>query len=123
MLQGILLAGAGGFGGAACRYLAVYFITAFFGFMPYYAILAVNVAGSFAAGVFLAVPVNASIRTLCVTGFLGGFTTFSAFSADTLMLLKSGNTAAAFMNIILNVVLSLWAAAAGFIVTSFIVKS
>ncbi len=125
MWQGILLAGAGGFGGASARYLAVHFVTVSLGVMPYYGTLAVNVAGSLAAGVFLAVPFDiagASARILCVTGFLGGFTTFSAFSADTLLLVKSGHIAAAFINIAANVVLSLGAAYAGFAAVDFILR-
>ena len=52
--------------------------------------LAVNVAGSLliglAVGLFALLETGQSARLLLVTGFLGGFTTFSAFSLDALTL-------------------------------------
>lgn len=62
--------------------------------------LAVNIAGSLAIGVIGAlgmgrVPLPSPARLLLITGLLGGFTTFSALSIETLTLLKHGQTAAA----------------------------
>lgn len=55
-----------------------------------------------------------SFRPLVVVGFLGGFTTFSAFSAETLGLLQTGHLVRAGLNAGLSVVLCLVAAALGF---------
>ncbi len=44
--------------------------------------LAVNLIGCFIIGVCLALALSDSTKLLIITGFLGSFTTFSAFSAD-----------------------------------------
>ena len=54
------------------------------------------------------------VFVLVVVGFLGGFTTFSAFSAETLGLLQSGHLLRAGLNVGLSVALCLIAAALGF---------
>lgn len=61
-----------------------------------WATLGVNLAGSLAIGFVLGLtlerqPLPAATRLFIVTGVLGGFTTFSAFSAETLALLRSGS--------------------------------
>lgn len=80
--------------------------------------LTVNVAGSFAIGALLtafesrgALPLEA--RLTLVTGLLGGFTTFSAFSWETLALARSGRIGAAIGYACGSVLLSLAAAWAG----------
>lgn len=82
--------------------------------------LTVNVIGSFAIGVlyFLCGPespaiVSATTRQFLLTGILGGFTTFSSFSIQTLNLFKDGEIAAVLGNVIGSVVLGLVAAFAG----------
>jgi fluoride exporter len=86
--------------------------------------LAVNVIGSFAIGVFGALmaspnrPGASIIRDFVMVGFLGGFTTFSAFSLQTLQLLRDGKVAAAAANATGSVILCLIAVAVGFGVSS-----
>lgn len=79
--------------------------------------LAVNVAGSFLigllAGMFGALETGHHARLFLTTGFLGGFTTFSAFSLDALTLWERGEPLQASLYIIGSVVLSLIAAVAG----------
>jgi CrcB protein len=78
----------------------------------------VNVVGSFLIG-FLAELVarrfgaSAEIRLLLITGFLGGFTTFSAFSLDALVLFERAATAMAAVYIMGSVGLSLLAVLGG----------
>jgi len=79
--------------------------------------LAINVAGSFAigllAGLFGALETGHNSRLFLVTGFLGGFTTFSAFSLDALTLWERGQPLQAGLYILGSVILSLIAAALG----------
>jgi CrcB protein len=68
-------------------------------------------AGALAAGRFhLSYPA----RTFLIVGVLGGFTTFSSFSLDTLALVRDGHQAQAFWNVVGHVGLSLLGVWAGF---------
>jgi CrcB protein len=101
----------GGAIGAALRFLAVSVVGTPVG------TLIVNVAGCFAMGVLavwlLGPKGPGPIAPFLVTGVLGGFTTFSAFSLDTLKLWQAGQTAQAALYVGGSVVLSLVAVALG----------
>jgi CrcB protein len=80
--------------------------------------LVVNVVGCFIIGVFaemIARRFNASVelRLLLITGFLGGFTTFSAFSLDAITLFERGEVFAGGIYIAASVGLSMAATMAG----------
>jgi CrcB protein len=80
--------------------------------------LVVNVVGCFVIGVFaemIARRFNASVelRLLLITGFLGGFTTFSAFSLDAISLFERGEVFAGGIYIAASVGLSMMAVMAG----------
>jgi CrcB protein len=79
--------------------------------------LAVNVLGSFLigllAGLFGTLETGHNTRLFLTTGFLGGFTTFSAFSLDALTLWERGAILQAVLYIAGSVTLSLLAAAVG----------
>jgi CrcB protein len=96
----------GGALGASLRHLATILWPAPWG------VVAVNVFGSFLIGV-LSVRLSPVAAPLLLTGVLGGFTTFSAFSLDALRLLESGRLGAATLYVGASVVLSLLACAAG----------
>jgi fluoride exporter len=85
--------------------------------------LAVNVIGSFLigllAGLFGAMETGQNARLFLTTGFLGGFTTFSAFSLDALTLWERGGQVQAGLYVLASVILSLLAAAVGLLVTRF----
>lgn len=108
----LLLVAIGGALGASLRALASLAWPAPWG------VLAINVAGSFVIGA-LAVPLLLSERgphplaPLLITGLLGGFTTFSAFSLDTLSLIEAGRLGAALLYAGGSVGLSLLACALG----------
>ena len=111
-LHPVILAGFGGAIGSALR-------AAVGLWLPFpWGTLAVNLVGSFAIGV-LAVPLLLAergphpIAPLLITGVLGGFTTFSAFSLDTLRLIEAGRAGAALLYVGASVVLSLGAGALG----------
>lgn len=85
--------------------------------------LAVNVIGSFAIGALLALAdergaLAPEMRLLLVTGVLGGFTTFSAYSAETLALLRAGHGALALLYGAGSIVLGVGAAYAGWLVVT-----
>lgn len=58
-------------------------------------------------------PVSENMRLFVMTGICGGYTTFSAFSLQTLDLMRGGATARAFVNVALSVVLCIAAVALG----------
>ena len=67
----------------------------------------VNVSGSFAIGLIAALAPTPFTRQLFMVGVLGGYTTFSSFSLQTLELAHEGRWATAGANVLLSVVLSL----------------
>ena len=79
--------------------------------------LAANVLGGLLMGVALAVSerLQPSLKFFITTGFLGGLTTFSTFSAETFGLLQHGKILPAMLLILLHVGLTLGATALGFI--------
>jgi fluoride exporter len=118
----ILYVGIGGFAGSILRYL-VALIFARFTQIPFpFATLAVNLLGCFAIGLVLGITerggsVEHEMRALIVIGILGGFTTFSAFSYETLRLFQEGAFVFAGANILLNVMLGLGATYVGMTLT------
>ena len=80
------------------------------------AVLAVNVLGSLLMGLLAVTIARAGLQhwgPFLLTGVLGGFTTFSAFSLETLTLLERGAVGQAALYVLLSVGLSLLALAAG----------
>lgn len=74
--------------------------------------LIVNITGSFLLGLMLRYAlatdvVSPEVRALLTTGFCGGYTTFSTFTYDTVLLVEEGGHARAGLYILLSVALSL----------------
>jgi CrcB protein len=85
------------------------------------AIIGVNVIGSFLMGAFVVIAAQRGLThlsPLVMTGFLGGFTTFSAFSLEALMLAQRGAVPAAMAYVGASLVGCLFAAWLGFLLTS-----
>lgn len=82
----LLLVGLGGAAGSILRHLVALAATAAMGTGFPWGTLAVNAAGSTAIGVLASLGLRDDARLLLVTGLLGGFTTFSAFSLETAQL-------------------------------------
>ena len=98
----------GGAIGSVLRYLTVFAVGA-----PLATFL-VNLSGSLAMGVlYVLLSRRAHLSPLLMTGVLGGFTTFSAFSLDAWKLWQSGQTPTAALYIAGTVFLSLLAVALG----------
>ncbi|NJN51473.1 MAG: fluoride efflux transporter CrcB [Gammaproteobacteria bacterium] len=97
MFRTYVLIGAGGALGAMARYGVVLAVGSGVGgssVVPWGTLL-VNVAGSLAIGFIVGslsdtAALNSIARPFLIVGFLGAFTTFSAFSMETLTLLQSG---------------------------------
>lgn len=79
----LFLVAAGGAVGSVLRYLVSVLAVEMLGTGFPWGTLAVNVLGSCAIGVIGGLGVQGEMRLLLVTGMLGGFTTFSAFSLET----------------------------------------
>ncbi len=107
----LFLIGAGSFIGGIFRYLLSQCVHAkFFAKFPL-GTLIVNIIGCFCIGLFfgLANKINFSNewKLFLVTGLLGGFTTFSAFSNDTVLLFKDGQVLYAAIYIFSSIFLGL----------------
>ncbi len=108
MSQTLPLIALGGAFGSVLRYLLVTAIGTPLG------TLAVNVLGSLAIGIlFVWLGAREGWQLFLMTGVLGGFTTFSAFSLDTLKLIQAGQTLQAATYVVGSVALSLAAVALG----------
>lgn len=114
----ILLAiGLGSFLGGISRYLVTLFLqNKFLSTFPY-GTLGVNIIGCFLIGIVYGLSargnINVEWRLFLATGFLGGFTTFSSFSNDTVSLLRDAQYLQAFSYVALSVVVGLVATFGG----------
>jgi len=89
--------------------------------------LFVNVSGSLLIGVVAALAdpngklfLGETARVALMAGFLGGYTTFSAFSIQTLTLMQDGQWGPAFANIALSILVCLAAVWAGFTLGAYL---
>lgn len=118
-MKPVLLVAAGGALGSMMRWLTSSLVQKLLPHANFpWGTLAVNAVGSFAIGAIMTLAlerssVSADARLFLVTGVLGGFTTFSALSWDTLVLLRSGATGAAAAYALGSLVLGVAAAFAG----------
>lgn len=107
----------GGALGASARYLAGLGVLRVLGPTPFpLAILLVNVLGSFLMGLFVVLAAQRGLsawQPFVMTGVLGGFTTFSAFSLETVTLIERGQVGWALLYVGLSVGLSVLGLALG----------
>jgi CrcB protein len=111
MLITLSLVALGGAIGAALRFLSGVVFMRLTGPAEFpMAILTINVLGSFLMGVFVIVAAQRGLThysPFVMTGLLGGFTTFSAFSLETITLFERGQIGAAGLYVAVSVGLSL----------------
>jgi len=116
----ILVVGLGGFVGAALRYIISTATAKYFGDFPL-GTLIVNVFGGFIMGFLMeasssAWPISANSRIFLTTGMMGGLTTFSTFSYETVSFFSDGEYLMGGMNAGLNLFSALFACWLGKIV-------
>ena len=114
----LMLATLGGGIGAGARYLVNVGAARCLGAGFPWSTIIFNIAGCFAMGVLAEVMANrfpdaAAARVFLMTGILGGFTTFSAFSLDTAALIGQERRTAALAYVLASVVVSILAFYAG----------
>lgn len=118
-MSNLILVALGGAIGASLRYLSFAQAVLWFGPAFPFGTLFVNVFGSFIMGIMAVVltrgGVTSPMAPLIMTGVLGGFTTFSAFSLDTLKLYESGQVVVALGYVITSVLVSILALFTGLI--------
>jgi len=95
MLRTILIIGSGGFIGSVMRYLVQVFVEKGLSSTFPWGTFIANIAGSFIIGVVFALAqkgnvLSAEWRMFLAVGICGGFTTFSSFAYNNLMMLKEG---------------------------------
>ncbi|MBU6139932.1 MAG: fluoride efflux transporter CrcB [Proteobacteria bacterium] len=119
----LILIAIGGAAGSVARYLLSLFLEA--GKFPL-ATFAVNVIGSMLAGIayYFVIKhfdaIDPRFKNFIFVGFLGGFTTFSAFSLDFFRLFSAGNYSQALLYALATTLLSILAVFFGFYLTKLI---
>lgn len=111
-MEKVFYVGLGGFIGASLRYLISAYFTKLAGDQFPYGTLIVNVAGGLLIGFIMYISfksnyITPNIRLFLTTGILGGLTTFSTFSYETISLFNDSKYLFGITNIFLNLFLSL----------------
>jgi CrcB protein len=125
-MRHVVLIAVGGSLGCLARFGMSTMVHGFTGEVFPYGTLLVNVTGSFLIGVlaevFDAALIPSPWRSLVTIGFIGGYTTFSTYTLETLNLLRDGELRLAGLNFLGNNVLGLVAVAAGLYTSRMLIK-
>lgn len=117
----ILAIGIGSFIGGVFRYLLSQFIHAKYVHAIPFGTLSVNIIGSFLIGIVFGLAEKGNFsnewRLFLATGVIGGFTTFSSFSYETVALMRDDNFGYSFIYISASILLSLFATFVGILLT------
>ncbi|MGQ9855994.1 MAG: fluoride efflux transporter CrcB [Fervidobacterium sp.] len=122
----ILIVGFGGFIGAILRYLMSWQMVKISQVDIPLGTLLVNSLGGFLIGAIMEFSISTELispelRLFLTTGILGGFTTFSTFSYETVALLSDGAYMLGFLNVVLNLFLSIFGVILGRLVVNLII--
>jgi CrcB protein len=121
MIRALILVAIGGGLGSVLRYSTSLLMQRFYPHAFPVGTLLVNVLGCFLIGILIASlgkinTLQDDIRLLLVTGFCGGFTTFSAFAYENMQLMQSGQLQSAVLYIFVSVALCLLAVWIGMLI-------
>lgn len=114
----LLLVFVGGGAGATCRYGVGRFVGSRYGGAFPLGTFLINVTGCFALGLLSSLLAmthrdQALLTSLLATGFLGGYTTFSTYALEGMLLYNDGSRRLAITTLLGSVIVGLFAAAAG----------
>lgn len=120
----ILAVGLGSFLGGISRYLITLFIqNKFLSTFPY-GTLFVNITGCFLIGVVYALSDKGNVspvwRIFLATGVMGGYTTFSSFSNETVSMIRDAQYLAAFSYVAFSIIIGLAATFAGISIIKYL---
>jgi len=118
MMRTLLLVALGGAIGSVLRYLTSALINKYFNGLFPLATFAINIIGCFIIGLGMGIIAKQpwagdSFKFFFITGFCGGYTTFSAFAGENVSLLQGGNSITAFAYIAASVIVGVLAVFAG----------
>ena len=125
MIKNLLLVGLGGGIGSIARYLCQKWFSESYPHPFPWGTFLVNLCGCFLIGVFYAATEKTSVlspptRLLLITGFCGGFTTFSTFAFENMSLLRSGDILYFSVYIVASVVLGIAGVFGGIAITKLL---
>jgi CrcB protein len=125
MMKNVLLVGIGGFFGSVARYFVSKLNLHYDFFSVPVGTLSVNILGSFIIGFLTGVAskselITAEWRLFLMVGICGGFTTFSSFTNENLMLIHNGQFITAFVYTGLSVILGFTAVYLGYVITNLL---
>lgn len=124
-MKHLLLVGLGGFIGSVARFLVSKLNLSWHFLSIPMGTLTVNVLGSFIIGILVGISVKSDListdlRLFLMVGFCGGFTTFSSFSSENLMLLQNGQVVTMLIYTALSILLGFLAVYLGYIFTNLL---
>ena len=122
MLKTIFYIAIGGAIGSVLRYLTSVLVNKYWSNHFPLATLITNIIGCFLIGLIIGLLeknnlANSNLKWFLITGFCGGFTTFSAFGYENITLFQSNNSVLAFGYIALSIIVGLFAVWFGLIVS------
>lgn len=112
MLKDIILVGLGGSIGSIFRYLSSLFVNKYYSGVFPLATFLVNIVGCLIIGLLIGLGerngiIGKDLKMLLITGFCGGFTTFSTFSSENVHLIETSNFLILFLYIALSLMIGI----------------